>query len=161
MEQIAREALLHYDLPRPVELRPIRLLNNAVFEVVGDGVRLALRIHRPGYRGLEHVRSELTFLDAAAEELRDSRITVPRPLAARNGELIVCVGERSCDLLTWADGRVLKHGRGLGPRSTFLLGEGLGRLHDAAERLDARADLELPRWDAETMFSEASPFRPG
>jgi Ser/Thr protein kinase RdoA (MazF antagonist) len=63
--------------------------------------------------------------------------------------------------LTWIDGRVLKHGSGLGPRSTSLLGEGLARLHDAAESLDRRPDFELPRWDAETMFSSVSPFRPG
>ena len=78
---------------------------------------------------------------------------------------MVCVGdddqELFCDLLSWIDGRVLKHRRGLGTRSAFMLGEGLGRLHDVMQRLATSSDLDLPRWDANTMFSEASPFRPG
>ena len=169
--RIARAALTAYDLPPHTEVRPIRLINNAVLEVVAEGgLRLALRIHRPGYRAVEHIRSELAFLEALAEELRGTAIGVPRPIAARDGELTVCVGERGvdaslperhCDLLTWIDGRVLKHGCGLGVRSTRLLGEGLARLHDSAERFRPPASFSLPTWDAETMFSDASPFGPG
>ena len=48
--QLARAALAAYDLPSRIQIRPIRLLNNAVFEVSGDGLRLALRIQRVGYR---------------------------------------------------------------------------------------------------------------
>lgn len=169
LHRIALAALAAYDLPRPVSMRPVRLLNNAVFEVSGRGVHLALRIHRPGYRSAAQIRSELSFLQFTAEELSGSPVAVPVPVTARNGELIVDVGgreegalpQRYCDLLTWIDGRVLKHGRGLGMRSAFLLGEGLGRLHNAAERLDAAALPGLPQWDAEAMFTDASPFQPG
>ena len=169
--RVAQAALAAYDLPRPLSVQPIRLLNNAVFEVVGEGVHLALRIHRPGYRSIEHIRSELKALEFLADELGDdSPVGTPCPVSARNGALIVCIGDdeqderlsrRYCDLLTWMDGRVLKHGRGLGRRSAFLLGEGLGRLHNATERLAAADDLDLPQWDAETMFTEESPFQPG
>lgn len=167
LQRIARAALRAYDLPAGLSVRPIRLLNNAVFEVVGDGVHLALRIHRPEYRSEEHILSELRALEVLADDLRGSSVSVPCPVPAREGELIVCVGDggheelppRYCDLLTWIDGRVLKHGRGLGPRSTFLLGEGLGHLHNAARQLGD--DLDLPLWDGETLFSDASPFRPG
>lgn len=160
--RIARAALTAYDLPPQTEVRSIRLINNAVLEVVAEGgVRLVLRIHRPGYRAVEHIQSELAFLQALAEELRGTPIRVPCPIAARDGELTVRAGGRCCDLLTWIDGRVLKHGRGLGVRSTRLLGEGLARVHDAAERFRPPANFSLPTWDAETMFSEASPFGPG
>jgi Ser/Thr protein kinase RdoA (MazF antagonist) len=64
---------------------------------------------------------------------------------------------RSADV----DRRSRPHERGLGPRSTFLLGEGLGRLHEATQQLVDSDELDLPRWDADTMFSEASPFQPG
>ena len=142
-------------------MRPIRVLNNAVFEVSGQGIRLALRVHRPGYRSVENVRSELAVLTTFADELRDSAVTVPRPVPTRDGDVLVRLGvKRCCDLLTWIDGRVLKHGHGLGGRSAYLLGEGLGLLHQAGRRL-APDELDLPRWDAETMFSEASSFRPG
>lgn len=143
-------------------MRPIRLLNNAVFEVTGDGVHLALRIHRPGYRSLGHIETELQVLDVLADELHGSAIAVPRPLAARDGAPLVSVNDETthyCDLLTWIDGRVLRGGgRGLGERSTFLLGTGLGRLHNVTAQL---GELELPRWDGDTLFSEASPFDPG
>jgi Ser/Thr protein kinase RdoA (MazF antagonist) len=46
--RIARAALAAYELPPQTRVRPIRLINNAVFEVVAEGARpLALRIHRP------------------------------------------------------------------------------------------------------------------
>jgi Ser/Thr protein kinase RdoA (MazF antagonist) len=58
--RIARAALAVYDLPPQIDVRPIRVVNNAVFEVVAEGaLRLALRIHRPGYRAVEHIQSEL------------------------------------------------------------------------------------------------------
>jgi Ser/Thr protein kinase RdoA (MazF antagonist) len=128
-----------------------------VFELVADGVHLALRVHRPGYRAPEHIRSELAFLQIATDKLAGSPFAVPHPVPARNGQLVVCVDGLSCDVLSWIDGDVLKHGRGLGTRSTFLLGEGLARLHEAARNVD----LELPRWDADAMFSDTSPFQPG
>lgn len=160
--RIARAALAAYELPPQTRVRPIRLINNAVFEVVAEGARpLALRIHRPGYRAVEHIQSELTFLEMLADEVVGTRVELPRPVAARGGELVVRVEERHCDLLTWIDGRVLKHQRGLGLRSTRLLGEGLARLHSAAERFQPPADFDLPTWDAQAMFSNASPFQPG
>jgi Ser/Thr protein kinase RdoA (MazF antagonist) len=91
--RIAREALAAYDLPPPIEVRPIRLINNAVFEVVAEGARrFALRIHRPDYRPVEHIQSELRFLEALADELDGTPVEVPRPIAAHGGELIVRVG---------------------------------------------------------------------
>ena len=158
--EIARRALAEYELVPPVGLRPIRLINNAVFEVTAGASRLVLRVHRPEYRTASHVRSELQFLQALAGDLRGTPIAVPRPVARRDGDLLV-EGARHCDLLTWIDGRELKPGRGLGPRSTFLLGEALGRLHDAVRRFERPPGFELPTWDAQTMFSAASPFRPG
>jgi Ser/Thr protein kinase RdoA (MazF antagonist) len=159
---IVHAALAAYDLPRPNRVGPIRLTNNAVFEVVAEeGSRYVLRIHRPAYRTAVHIRSELEFLQAVGNELRGTRIDVPCPVTTREGALVVELDARCCTLLTWIDGRVLRPTTGLGPRSSFLLGEGLGRLHEAARRFERPPGFELPRWDAETMFSAASPFRPG
>jgi len=102
-------------------------------------------------------------------QLRGTRVTVPRPLPALDGELLVEVsatvhGERvrrHCDLLTWVEGRVLRPTRGLGPRHTFRLGEALGRIHTVAEAFQPPVEFELPRWDADAFFTPASPFQPG
>lgn len=163
--ELARAALDHYDLPSRREIMPIRLTNNAVFEVRAGGERLALRVHRPEYRSPAQVRSELAFLQALGPQLAGTRIDVPRPLTTRSGELVVQTGASGggllCDLFTWIDGNVLKPARGLGPRSAFLLGEGLARLHLASERYEPPPGFDVPRWDAETMFTSASSFRPG
>jgi Ser/Thr protein kinase RdoA (MazF antagonist) len=176
---VAREALAEYELP-DFEIRPVRLTNNAVFEVLtrhgsagqsgAAEAQYALRVHREGYRTFAEIRSELSFLAALAEEVRGTRIEVPRPVAARSGELVVTVagadendaiGSRCCDLLTWVDGTVLKYGTGLGLAACTLLGEGLARVHRLAEHFEPPPGFELPCWDAATMFSPASPFQPG
>jgi Ser/Thr protein kinase RdoA (MazF antagonist) len=130
--------------------------------------RLALRVHRAGYRTETHVRSELQFLQAIAQAVDGTQIAVPRPLTTRSGELLVVGGRRSdptaqryCDLLTWVEGHELKPTRGLGPRSSFLLGEALARIHAVADGFECPPGFELPRWDGETMFTPLSPFRPG
>lgn len=176
LQAVARMALARYDLPPGSYLRPIRLTNNAVFEVRTDGVngnaRFVLRVHRPAYRTVAHTRSELLFLQVLHEQLRGTRTNVPRPVAARDGELVVDVSvpadeaartraTRHCDLLTWVDGRVLRPGRGLGPRAVHQVGVALARLHTVAEQFEPPPGFELPRWDAVALFTEASPFRPG
>ena len=79
----AEAALNEYDLPTPVSVEPIRLLNNAVFAVTaGDRSRYALRVHRPRYRLAEHTRSELVFLDSVQQPLTDAGVRVPVPVRA-------------------------------------------------------------------------------
>jgi Ser/Thr protein kinase RdoA (MazF antagonist) len=68
---------------------------------------------------------------------------------------------RQCTLLTWVEGRVLRPGRGLGPRAAHELGRALAQLHDAAERFRPSSEFDVPTWDADGMFTEASPYRPG
>jgi Ser/Thr protein kinase RdoA (MazF antagonist) len=140
------------------------LANNAVFEVRSraEGLRLVLRVHRPEFRTVAQTRTELEFLEHARHTLRATRVTVPQPVRTRGGELVVeCGGSRHCDLLTWVDGRVLRPGRGLGPRGAHDLGEALGRLHAFADVFQPPDGFGLPRWDADGMFTPASPFGPG
>jgi Ser/Thr protein kinase RdoA (MazF antagonist) len=166
---LARTALAEYEVPSVGSLRPIRLTNNAVFEVSTDvGERFVLRLHRPCFRTVEHTRSELRFVQALHERLRSTRTSVPWPVAARDGDLVVEVpnapgadAARHCSLLTWVDGRVLRPGRGLGPRAVHEIGRALGRLHTVAEQFEPPPAFDLPRWDADAMFTEVSPFRPG
>jgi Ser/Thr protein kinase RdoA (MazF antagonist) len=160
-EAVARRALAAFDLPYDAELTPIRLLNNAVFEVRTGDARLVLRIHRPDYRDVAHIRSELEFLVFLDEQLEGTRVRVPRPIAAASGELVVRVRGRACSLLTWVDGRALRVGKGLGRGAVHELGRALAHLHDAAERFRPSTDFDVPTWDADGMLTEASPYRPG
>jgi Ser/Thr protein kinase RdoA (MazF antagonist) len=130
---------------------PIRGTNNDVHEVrTSEGLRLALRVHGPGYRTPEQTRLELRFL----ETLAASGLHVP--LAA--GPVVEVAG-RHCSLLTWVDGEELRPGRGLGPARARLLGETLARIHEVGLSFD---DGVLPCWDAAGLLRvEASPYRPG
>lgn len=184
LEAMARTVVDAYDLPPIIGVRALSLGNNATFEVTteqveGDtswseatsGGRLVLRIHRPGFRTVAHTRSELRFLQAAQKYLEGSGLEVPHPVSARDGSLVVEVnpppsdtsvgGPRHCDLLTWVAGDVRVPGQGLDPNAVRSLGRALALLHNAAEKFETPADFELPRWDANGLFTTAgSPFRP-
>lgn len=164
--RLAERALRAYDLPAEARLRPLRLFNNAVFEVDSSAGRFVLRIHRTGWRTFAQVRSELTFLRALAESLRGTAVSVPVPIAARDGELVVeetdAAGvRRAGSMTTWVDGQPLRPGSGLGPRGTYLLGEALGRIHLAGAAFRPPPDFDVPRWDADGLFTDASPYRSG
>jgi Ser/Thr protein kinase RdoA (MazF antagonist) len=163
-ESFAQSALGGYDLPGPLSLRPLAFGLNATFEVRAGAARYVLRVHRAGYRTPTQIRSELEFVRAVGAELRGDP-ALPMPVPGRHGELVVAAehqGERrSCDLLTWVDGRVLVPGDGLGVGGVRALGRALGRLHNAAATFRPPAGFEAPVWDADAMFdAAASPFRP-
>ena len=187
LEALARSALEAYRLPPTTRLRPLSLGNNATFEVLADATsgrgtldssvdvrpdsRFVLRVHRPGYRSVAHTRSELQFLQAVGEPLGDVGVATPQPVPDGEGNLVVRLGrgadgvdsgpERHGDLLTWVEGEVLVPRDGLDPRAVHRLGHALGHLHNASQSFEPPADFDLPRWDADGMFTaEASPFRP-
>lgn len=164
LRSAAVAALAAYDLPGPVSVTPIRLLNNGVYAVAtADDRRYALRVHRSGFRTERHTRSELTFLNAIHDRLAAERIQVPLPVPAGDGRLTVFSPDLGthCSLLTWVDGTVRRPGGGIGARGIHQLGRALGHLHRAAEQFDAPSGFALPHWNAEAMFTESSPFRPG
>lgn len=168
----AKAAMTEYDLPAPISVKPIRLLNNAVFAVTaGDRRRFALRVHRPRYRPAEHTRSELAFLDSVQQPLGAAGVRVPAPVRAKDGSLSVTVTvpgldgaatqTLTCDLLTWVDGEVRRPEAGLGPRGVHQIGRALAHLHLTSESFAAPQGFDLPTWDPKSLFTEASHYRPG
>lgn len=153
--ELARTAVAAYDLPQIARLQLLEGGNNTTYEVVTEGrKRLVLRIHRPGFRTATYINSELRFL----QHLRDCGVQVPQPVPARDGRLVVEAGQRYCDLLTWVAGEA--RGR-LEPAAVHSVGRACGLVHNASARFVPAADFELPRWDADGMFTtQASPFRP-
>jgi Ser/Thr protein kinase RdoA (MazF antagonist) len=186
LEALARSALDAYCLPPTTRLRPLSLGNNATFEVLADATvggqtldssvdshpdtRLVLRVHRPGYRSVAHTRSELQFLQAVGEPLREVGVSTPQPVPDRDGNLVVPLAraagtdsspEQHGDLLTWVEGEELVPRDGLDPRAVHRLGYALGHLHNASQSFEPPPDFDLPRWDADGMFvADDSPFRP-
>ncbi|WP_199042977.1 phosphotransferase enzyme family protein [Glycomyces salinus] len=174
LESIAMTALAEYNLPGPLHVAPIRVLNNSVHEVIaGDGSRHALRLHRPGARRSDHTLAELTFLADVHARLAAERVTVPTPVPATDGRLLVSLTlpqeangdgpvEVHCDLLTWVNGKVRRPGGGLGTRGVYQLGRALAHLHRVAENYTPPAGFVLPTWDAAAMFTaESSPYNSG
>jgi Ser/Thr protein kinase RdoA (MazF antagonist) len=145
---IAAAALEAYDLPNP-RLRPIRIFNNAVFEVRSDTAKYALRVHRKAMRTRKNVESELVFLQSL--DFAAAPIAAPKPIPTADGELVVAIEGRVCSLLSWIDGAVRRPGSGLGPAGARLLGEALGRIHEAGAQFGSARDL--PLWDAKSLFA--------
>jgi Ser/Thr protein kinase RdoA (MazF antagonist) len=164
LQHMAYAALGAYNLPG-AQITPLRIFNNAVFQVDGGhGQRYVLRLHRPGYRSISHTCSELRYLQA----LRwDTGLVVPEPVYTRQGELVTVISgdgvdtSLHCDVLTWLDGVACGRTTELGPRAVYKLGEVLGRLHLHAQHFIPPPDFDLPCWDADGLFTSVSPHKPG
>lgn len=161
--QLATLALQAYELP-VTSITFVRSLNNAVFKVVAGKQTYALRLHRLGFRSMAETQAELQFL----QQLHAATgLAVPEPVPARNGELVVGVASaesgptRHADLLTWLEGRTYRPGEGLGSQRVFQLGATLGCIHHFARQFQLPPDVTLPHWDADGLFTSASPFKPG
>lgn len=168
LQRLAQIALAAYNLSKAT-ISPLRSGNNAVFKVEtqlrrGKAAIYVLRVHRPGYRKIEETRSELRFLRGLRQEVG---LSVPEPIPTANGDLLTFAGTESdneprhCSLLSWLEGQKRWPGEGLGLRGLYRLGETLGHIHRYAQHFIPSHGFQLPRWDADGLFTEASPYRPG
>jgi Ser/Thr protein kinase RdoA (MazF antagonist) len=87
---IAQRALAEYTLPRDSALRLLNLSENATYGVTDSatGACSILRVHRKNYHREHEIESELAWLDALR---RDSDVTVPTVLPARDGRRVVTI----------------------------------------------------------------------
>ena len=88
--EVAERALAEYDLAPDSTLRLLNLSENATYAVedAATGTRSILRVHRQNYHQAHEIESELDWLDALR---RDSDVTVPTVLPARDGRRVVTV----------------------------------------------------------------------
>ncbi|MBB2993615.1 Ser/Thr protein kinase RdoA (MazF antagonist) [Mycolicibacterium iranicum] len=93
---VAERALEAFDLPQGSTLRLLNLSENATYAVEepGTGHRSILRVHRKDYHRADQIESELMWLDALH---RDSDITVPVVLPARDGRRVVTVDDEGSE----------------------------------------------------------------
>jgi Ser/Thr protein kinase RdoA (MazF antagonist) len=87
---VAELALAAYDLAPESTLTLLNLSENATYAVTdaATGARSILRVHRQNYHRAHEIESELNWLDALR---RDSDVTVPTVLPARDGRRLVTV----------------------------------------------------------------------
>ena len=166
LQQLAEKALRHWHLDvRNIQL--IKYRENAVFEVIAtDGVKYALRMHRPGYHSDGALRSELQWMEA----LIKADILVPEVIPTVTGELLVTeqlesIPEpRQIDLFAWIEGEQLGSvEEGLGDNaeqvtSIYLaIGATAARLHNQSSQWQLPEGFKRHAWDSDGLVGE-QPF---
>jgi Ser/Thr protein kinase RdoA (MazF antagonist) len=142
------------------QIRLLKFRENAVFSATrDDGVRVALRLHRPDYHRDGAIESELTWMSALAA----AGFHVPEAVPACNGRPIIHVAHPllpdlyQADLLTWIDGRavgtvgdplpdadqIMSHFRNLGAM--------VAALHNHAESWERPEGFERKAWDSDAL----------
>lgn len=127
---------------------------NRVYAVSHGDQKYALRLHRPGYRSLNELRSELAWM----KYLSQQGLHVPTPIATADGQLIPKVGDSHASLLTWLDGVPIGKGTSITSGQPVevarKVGAQMARLHMITDQWRRPADFERPKWTAEEIVGE-------
>lgn len=155
----AKAALGAWDLPDGTP-RLIKNRENAVFEVVGpNGIRAALRLHRPGYQTDEAIRSELIW----TQELGKVGMQLPRPLSSKSGDLISFVPEagRMASIVSWVEGVPLgdggiaeEWGEDMQLRLFSAVGAELAKLHKLSDKLSLPDNFERAHLNIDGLLGD-------
>lgn len=141
--------------------RLIKNRENAVFEtVLGDGRRVALRLHRPGYQSDNAIRSELWW----AEALVAAGLSVPIPVRSLAGDVLASVpaAGRMASVVTWMDGTPMGEGdahlSGTADEQAAVhhaLGAVLARVHTASDAAVLPDGFERQVLDVDALLGDA------
>ena len=156
LRQLALNALSHYDLD-VARLRLVTNDMNGIFRIdTRDGQKYILRVTMPeGGHNHDHVAAEMDWLAALA---RDTDLSVPHPLPARDGSLVVEAGAsgvpeaRLCEVFSWVDGKDLSED--MSESNISKLGELMAGLHAHASTYHPPSDLSLLRFNRVFPFPE-------
>lgn len=125
---------------------------NTVWQISSRGQDYALRFHRPGYRTVEELESELDWM----AELEAGGLHVPQPVALTAGGFIGVLESQNISLLSWAKGEpVGETGRlraGLDPRAVaYAVGREMARMHDLTDAWEQPKGFSRPDWRREGL----------
>lgn len=115
---------------------------NRVYKVECPSGPAVLRLHRPGYRDIDEIHSELLWMDMLAQQ----GILVPKPIAAADGTLVQTFDGVVVDMLSWVGGTPLS-GRDASEEIYYRLGELMARMHTLADNWAVPAPFKRPSWD--------------
>jgi Ser/Thr protein kinase RdoA (MazF antagonist) len=156
LRQLALNALKQYRL-KVERLRLITNDMNGIFRIdTRAGEKYILRVTLPeGGHDRDHVAAEMDWLAALA---RDTNLSVPRPLPAKDGSLIVEASAagvpeaRLCEIFSWVDGKDLAED--MSAANIAKLGELMAGLHIHALTYHPPVELSLLRFDRVFPFPE-------
>jgi Ser/Thr protein kinase RdoA (MazF antagonist) len=158
LRELARSALVRYDLGSPSEPVLINLSENATYRIDehASGRCWALRVHREGYHSRAAIASELAWLMALRN---DGVVTTPVPVRGSNGELIQSAGHplmprpRNVVLFEWEEGAEPSEKERLTEKFE-VLGEVTARMHTHSEGWLRPSGFERHRWDFDTSLGD-------
>lgn len=158
--RLAYSALPSFGLDEQCEVEFVKYRENHVFRATDPaGTSFAVRLHRPGYRDDDEIRTELAYLDALAT----SGVPVPAIVRTIDGDLFRVVGDgaevRRVSVQRWVpsarpfgDIDAALSGRHDPPARDFAeIGAVLGRLHAAAADIGTPAGFRRSAWNAEGL----------
>ena len=155
MTEIVERALEQWGL-EGANSRLVAARENAVYEVTQGDTRVALRLHRQGYRSDLELRSELAWMDEVAK----GGLNVAAPIPAQNGALLLEIDGAQIDVLTWLTGRTMTETLGVtDPKdhapSFYALGCEMARLHQISDAWTTPPDFERVHWDVDGLLGDA------
>ncbi len=136
-------------------LELINLSENHTFLVrQRDGNKTILRVHRPGYHKLEHIRSELAWMAALR---RQAGIATPIALTGADGELVQIIQLRGAEnrfavLFKFEEGEEPQESADL-VAPFKQLGVLAARCHAHVERWKLPQNFSRLTWDADTILN--------
>lgn len=156
------QALAGFGLPPDAPARLLSLSENATYAVTDDrdGARYVLRLHRPGFRRLDHIRSELAWVTALRVDgcVETARV-VPDAVGASVHTMAGPRGtEQHAVLFEFLDG--------IEPAGTDLVdtfvavGAVTARLHDHARRWQPSPEFTRPVWNHRTLIGADAQYGP-
>ena len=134
----------------------IKHRENAVFDVTLRGnVRVALRLHRPGYKKQEEIESELWWTNALAEQ----GFPVPVPVQNVDGNYLSEISpEFIATVIKWVNGKPIGTADAnqfkISKKIDFELGKVIGNLHNITEDLSFPDWFSRPSWGIEGLLGE-------
>lgn len=151
MNRVVTEALALWGMTgAKVDLIAAR--ENQVYRVDHGGACYALRLHRRGYRTNAELRSELQWMDAAAQ----GGIVVPAPIFSTSGAFLHVVQDVQVDVLTWLSGKPLGEVLNVSDRPALFrnLGREMARLHEISDTWLRPDGFVRCKWDREGLLGE-------
>jgi Ser/Thr protein kinase RdoA (MazF antagonist) len=151
--QLARAALQRFGVSDDASVTLINVSENHTYRVQEHGgARYALRVHRPGYRTLREIESELDWVQALSD---DGVAQTPSAVAAIDGSRVVSLSTagiepRNVVMFEWLDGADVDLDSGEAARSQFeILGSISARMHAHVRLWAPPEGFSRPRWDYE------------
>ena len=134
----------------------IKHRENAVFGVIlKNNIKAALRLHRPGYKDLTEIKSEMWWTKALAKK----GFPVPCPIESHKGEDVIQVSsDLVATMIEWVEGAPIGDAKipikGSGKKIYFELGMLLADLHNLTEDLNFPDWFKRPLWDIDGLLGE-------